>query len=163
MPARLLLLLALLALPFAASSAPRNPATKKVEITCAVLDEGKHLDEYFIIIYCDNNLSDTIFVDKKKTVVFYLNYGHQYAIRHIAGGYRDRVVMINTCVDTKTAQVEHFFDYELEMIATDEPVNTLNDLPVAVVRYDAQLKKFDYSRQYALQVRKQPDLVVKNN
>lgn len=146
-----------------AGNTERNEDQPGLEVSCRLFDDGSKFSSYTIIIYCDNQTTDTILVDKRRPVYFVLDYGHQYAIRHMAEGYRDRVVMIDTKVDSKIATNMSYFDYQIEMIRQDEPGNTINDLPVAVVRYDAHRHDFDYSRKYEKTVRgKHPEYVAGN-
>lgn len=160
------LLIALL-MPFTAIAA--HPGKIKsddapcLEISCHMQDDGSRFAGYTIIIYCDNAPADTLTIEKRREVFFTLDYGHQYAIRHIAPGYRDRVVMVNTCIDEKAAKKFSFFDYVIEMVRDEEPANTLNDLPVGLVRFDKKLHRFDYSRKYEKEVRRQPEYVAGNN
>lgn len=134
-----------------------------IELSCVLSDDGRHLANYSMIVYCDGVPQDTFLVEKPKPVYFRLAYGHNYAIRHIAEGYRDRIVMVNTIVDVKTSQKKHTFDYQIEMIRENEPANTWNDLPVALICYDAKHKKFDYSRKYNDQVRDPHPCVAGND
>lgn len=160
------LLIALL-MPFTAMAAHQgkinNDDTPCLEISCHMQDNGNRFAGYTIIIYCDNAPSDTLTIEKRREVFFTLDYGHQYAIRHIAPGYRDRVVMVNTAVDEKAAKTFSYFDYVIEMVREEEPANTVNDLPVGLVRFDKKLHRFDYSRKYAKEVRRQPDYIAGNN
>ena len=127
-----------------------------VEVSCILLDDDLRLSNYTVIVYCDGVVSDTFTVNKARPLYFILDYGHQYAVRHISPGYRDRVVMIDTHVDKETASDYHTFDYQVEMVSADQPANTICDLPAAVVRYDAKQEMFDYSKTYSKQVRVRP-------
>jgi hypothetical protein len=156
-PARLsfslVLLLAFSTMQLSASEPAGDPNAPGLELSCVLTDNGLRLAEYKMIVYCDGAAKDTFCVTKAKPVYLRLDFGHQYAVRHIATGYRDRIVMINTVVDFKTSTRKFTFDYQIEMLKTSETSNTLNDLPVAVICYDAKHKQFNYSRTYHEQVR----------
>lgn len=152
-----LLFLLLLSQGSLKANASRNDNDKPgVEVSCILLENDIRLSHYTVILYRDGVVSDTFTVSKARPLYFILDYGHQYAVRHMAEGYRDRVVMIDTHVSKETAAEYHTFDYQVEMIPADQPANTICDLPAAVVRYDAKLETFDYSKTYSKQVRVKP-------
>lgn len=125
-----------------------------VELSCVLAHNKIRLAEYTVVVYRDDIVTDTLTVIEPSPVYFELEYGHQYAIIHQAKGYQERILMVNTVVDSKTRNLKKVFDYQIEMLLDGEPPNTLYDLPVAVVRYDASLGKFDYSKKYHNQIRK---------
>jgi hypothetical protein len=124
-----------------------------LEISFKLTDDGSRVSDYSVIIYQDGNAMDTIFIGKSKPVSIWLDYNHNYALRHIKAGYRDRIVLIDTHISQKSGSDIMDFDYEIELIRENEAANTFDDFPVAFIHYDASQKKFDYSRKYDRQVR----------
>lgn len=127
--------------------------TSGLEVSVKLTDDGAKVSDYSVIIYQDGNAMDTFFIGKSKPITIWLDYNHNYALRHIKTGYRDRVVLIDTYVSQKNASDIMDFDYEIELIRENESANTFDDFPVAFIHYDANQKKFDYSRKYDRQVR----------
>jgi hypothetical protein len=124
-----------------------------LELSFKLTDEGKRVSDYYLLIYCDTNAADTVFVEKGKVAYVYLNFNHNYTLRYVKQGYRDRILIVRTDI----ASMVHFktmrFDYEIELVKKDEEANTYADLPVGIVRYDKHKNKFDYSRRYHYDVR----------
>ncbi|HLG02902.1 MAG TPA: hypothetical protein VI731_04865 [Bacteroidia bacterium] len=147
-------------LPDTLPEMPPGQVKPGVEISSILTYEGVNIYNYAIVIYCDGKASDTFHVKKTKPVFVCLDYGHQYAIRYVIEGFRERVVMINTVVDPVIAQKIMLFDYEIEMVRINEPANTFNDLPVAIVAYDPAFKKFQFSQKYHEQVREAGTVVT---
>lgn len=116
-------------------------------------DEGKRVSDYYLLIYCDTNAADTLFVEKGKVSYVYLNYNHNYTLRYVKQGYRDRILIVRTSISSLIHFKNMEFDYEIELVKEDEAGNTYADLPVGIVRYDINKKKFDYSRKYHYGVR----------
>jgi hypothetical protein len=125
-----------------------------VELSFKLTDHGKKTGNYYLLLYCDTNAADTFFVKKGKVTYVQLDYNHNYTLRYIKEGYRDRVVIVNTHMKNGAILKDHEFDYEIGLIKNTDAPNTLADLPVAVIRYDVNHSKFDYSRKYHRQVRK---------
>ncbi len=152
----LFLLIAGIALATGLSAAHLDTSDDKpgLELSILLRDEGHKMPDYTLIVYCDDGSApDTIRVEMNKSVYVKLSYHHNYTIRHIKEGYRERVLLVNTHVDEKTAKRWLVFDYEIELVREDEPANTLADLPIAVVHYHKNLKNFEYDRNYHQQVR----------
>lgn len=124
-----------------------------LELSCILEYEGKPLQEYSIVICREDGYRDTINVDRPRTVFYRIEYGHLYSIVHLADGFRERVMMVNTVVASPVSRNKNVFDYEITMLRSEDPPNTQYDLPVAWVKYDAAAKRFDYSRKYHKQVR----------
>lgn len=124
-----------------------------LELSFKLTEEGKRVSEYYLLIYCDTNAADTLFVSKGKVAYLYLHYNHNYTLRYVKPGYRDRILIIRTGIESAIHFKNMEFDYEIELVKENEAANTFADLPVAIVRYDANKKKFDYSRKYHHQVR----------
>lgn len=124
-----------------------------LELSFKLTDEGKRIGVYYLLIYCDTNAADTLFIDNAKMTYLYLNYNHHYTLRYVKPGYRDRVLIVRTDVTSMTHFKNAEFDYQIELVKENEAANTFADLPVAIIRYDISKKKFDYSRKYHRQVR----------
>ncbi len=134
-------------------SVTASDSVPSLELSFKLTDEGKRMGEYYLLIYCDTNAADTLFIETTKVTYLYLNYNHNYTLRYVKPGYRDRILIVRTSV----ASLIHFknmeFDYEIELVKVTEEANTMADLPVAIIRYDMNQKRFDYSRKYHHQVR----------
>ncbi len=124
-----------------------------LQISSTLMYNEERVPDYQLIIYDENQLTDTIFVAKAKPVFLKLSYGHNYSIRYIKQGFHERVVMIDTRVCTAKQNKMSDFDFEIEMIPTYKNGNTLYGLPVALINYDYTDNKFEYSRNYHRQVR----------
>jgi hypothetical protein len=124
-----------------------------VELSSQLRFDGKKVSDYTLIIYCDSNAAETLYVEKAKVIYVQLKYNHNYTLRYLKDGFRERVLLVNTHVDAKTALRDMDFDYEIELITENAPANTLGDLPVAIIRYDQMERRFDYSKKYHRQVR----------
>ncbi|MEO5645260.1 MAG: hypothetical protein ABIQ40_11620 [Bacteroidia bacterium] len=130
-----------------------------LELSFKLTDEGKRVTNYYLLIYCDTNAADTLFIQKGKVSYLYLRYNHNYTLRYVKQGYRDRVLIVRTdFANRKNMQ----FDYEIELVKENELANTFADLPVAIIRYDLNKKRFDYSRTYHKQVRQKFSARKKN-
>jgi hypothetical protein len=125
-----------------------------VELSFKLTDHGKKTGNYYLLVYCDTNAADTLFVKKGRVTYLDLDYNHNYTLRYVKEGYRDRILIVNTHIKTGVTLRDHEFDYEIGLVKNTEAPNTLGDLPVAVIRYDVNRNKFDYSRKYHRQVRK---------
>ena len=150
------LLLVTLLTCFAASARGHHGKEEQpnVELSFKLTEHGKKIGNYYLLIYCDTNAADTFFVKKGKVTYIHLGYNHNYTLRYVKEGYRDRVVVVNTRLKNGIPLKDYEFDYEIGLVKENEAPNTLGDLPVAVIRYDANRSKFDYSRKYHRQVRK---------
>jgi hypothetical protein len=131
----------------AADSAPN------LELSFKLRDDGKRIGDYYLLIYCDTNAADTLFVKKGRVAYVHLKYNHNYTLRYVKEGYRDRIVIVRTDIASMKQSKDMEFDYQIELVKISEASNTIADLPVAVIKYDARKKKFDYSRKYHRQVR----------
>jgi hypothetical protein len=155
-------LLLLLALFFGKATFATNYAslaadtTPNLELSFKLRDDGKRINDYYLLIYCDTNAADTLFVKKGKVAYVNLKYNHNYTLRYVKEGYRDRVVIVRTAVSSTVHSKDMEFDYQIELVKKTEASNTMADLPVAVIKYDARKKKFDYSHKYHRQVRTKP-------
>jgi hypothetical protein len=130
-----------------------NDSIPSLELSFKLKDGSKRISDYYVLIYCDTNAADTLFVEKGKVSYLYLNYNHNYTLRYVKPGYRDRILIVRTGIASAIHLKDMVFDYEIELVKEDEAPNTFADLPVAVVHYDKSKKKFDYSRKYHRQVR----------
>jgi hypothetical protein len=152
-------LLFLLALLFCGELSAKNYTKKQndslpsLELSFKLRDGNKRISDYYVLIYCDTNAADTLFIEKGKVSYMYLPFNHNYTLRYVKPGYRDRILIVRTGVKSATHIKSMAFDYEIELVKEDEAPNTFADLPVAVVHYDKTKKKFDYSRKYHRQVR----------
>lgn len=135
-----------------------------LEIASMLLFNEERITNYTLIIYDENQSSDTIVVTKAKHLYFKLRYGHFYSLRYIKKGYKERIVMIDTRLDEANSINETGFDFEIEMIPENQQGNTISDLPVALINYNYSEKKFEYSRNYHRQIRGKEitELVVDN-
>jgi len=120
-----------------------SDTTIGVELSSQLRFQGKKVSDYTLIIYCDSLAPETLYVEKAKVIYLDLQYNHNYTLRYLKDGYRERVLLVNTNVDAKTALRDMDFDYQIELVPQNAPANTLGDLPVAIVRYDKAEKKFD--------------------
>lgn len=138
-----------------AKGTPDNNASDQlgVELSSQLRYHGKKVSDYTLIIYCDTNAAETLYVEKAKMIYLQLDYNHNYTLRYLKDGFRERVLLVNTHVDSKVAAKDMEFDYEIELVPQNAPANTLGDLPVAIIRYDKSQNKFDYSKKYHRQVR----------
>lgn len=124
-----------------------------LELSSKITFNGERISNYTIILYNEDQTSDTIEVSGMKLIYMKLSYGHTYALRFIKKGFLERVMLIDTHLEKAKQSKEMQFDFEIEMIPVGKNGNTLSDLPVALVGYDAEEKNFDYSRNYHRQVR----------
>ncbi|MDQ3109596.1 MAG: hypothetical protein M3R17_06840 [Bacteroidota bacterium] len=124
-----------------------------LELSFKLTDNGQRISDYYILIYCDTNAADTLFVNKGRVAYLHLKYNHNYTLRYVKEGYRDRVLIVQTGMSSIIHFKDMEFDYQIELVKENEAANTFADLPVAVIRYDAHKKRFDYSRIYHKQVR----------
>lgn len=134
-------------------SLQRNDSLANLELSFKLRDGSKRISDYYVLIYCDTNAADTLFIEKGRVAYLYLEYNHNYTLRYVKEGYRDRILIVRTGIKSMTQLKDMEFDYEIELVKENEAPNTFADLPVAVVRYDKSKKKFDYSRKYHRQVR----------
>lgn len=134
-------------------SAKKSDNAPNLELSFKLTDEGKKIGEYYLLIYCDTNKADTLFVQKGKVSYLYLEYNHNYTLRYVKEGYRDRVLIVRTDVSGVKRLRDFEFDFEISLIKENEPANTVADLPVGIVHYDSHKKKFDYSRKYHKEIR----------
>jgi hypothetical protein len=133
-----------------------------VDLASQLRFNGKKVSNYTLIIYCDTTAAETIFVEKAKVIHIPLRYNHNYTLRYLKEGFRERVLLVNTFVDKKTSCIDASFDYQIALIPENAPPNTLGDLPVAIIRYDKIARKFDYSRKYHHQVRQKNEGLITN-
>ncbi len=124
-----------------------------LQISSFLTYDGKKVTDYSIIIYHDAGPNDTVTMSNRKNVSLLLDYNHNYTLDYVKEGYRDRLVLIDTHVKSGVEKKNLSFDYEIEMVKQNEKSNTIDDLPVALISYDANQSKFDYSRKYHNQVR----------
>lgn len=136
-----------------ANQALINQECPGLEIASTLTYNEGRITDYTLIIYDENQSSDTIEVYKMKSIFLKLCYGHTYSLRYIKPGFLERVVMIDTKINEEKQSMETGFDFEVEMIPENNPGNTLSDLPVALIHYDNTVNKFEYSRDYHRQVR----------
>lgn len=134
-------------------SLQRNDSLAHLELSFKLRDGSKRISDYYVLIYCDTNAADTLFIQKGKITYLYLDYNHNYTLRYVKKGYRDRILIVRTGMKSMTQLKDMAFDYEIELVKENEAPNTFADLPVGVVHYDKNKKKFDYSRKYHRQVR----------
>jgi hypothetical protein len=124
-----------------------------VELSFKLTDHGKKVGDYYLLIYCDTNAADTLFVRKGRVAYLQLDYNHNYTLRYVKEGYRDRVVIVRTNIAQNVKPKDMDFDFEIGLVKETAAANTFADLPVAIIRYDVHTKKFDYSRKYHRQIR----------
>ena len=67
-----------------------------LQISSTLMYNEERVPDYQLIIYDENQLTDTIFVAKAKPVFLKLSYGHNYSIRYIKQGFH----AANTCYVT---------------------------------------------------------------
>lgn len=134
-------------------SITKSDSVPSLELSFKLTDGGKRISDYYLLIYCDTNAADTLFIEKGKIVYIGLHYNHNYTLRYVKPGYRDRVLIVRTDISQARQLKDLAFDYEIELVKENETANTYADLPVAIIRYDLNKKKFDYSRSYHKQVR----------
>lgn len=127
-----------------------------LELSFKLRDDGKRISNYYLLIYCDTNAADTLFVTKGRVAYVHLKYNHNYTLRYVKEGYRDRILIVRTNVAAMKNYRDMEFDYQIELVKKTEASNTIADLPVAVIKYDPHKKKFDYSHKYHRQVRIKP-------
>ncbi len=125
-----------------------------LEISSILTFQELRISDYTLIIYDENQSADTVVVPKMKTLFLKLSYGHIYSLRYVKPGFLDRVVMIDTKILEGYESQETGFDFEIEMIPESQCSNTMDNLPVGLVRYDYSEQKFDYSRNYHRQIRR---------
>ena len=124
-----------------------------LEISSILSSNKERVSDYTLIIYDENQSSDTIVVSKAKIIFLKLSYNHSYSLRYVKEGFRDRVVMIDTKINEDQQMKETRFDFEIIMIPENQPGNIISDLPVAVIHYDYSENEFEISRDYYRQVR----------
>lgn len=124
-----------------------------LEISSALIYADHRISNYTLIVYNDNQTSDTFSISNEKSVFLKLSYGHNYSLRYIKKGFIERIVMIDTRLSGVFQPRENDFDYEITMIPVTIHGNTVSDLPVAIIQYNASEMKFEYSRNYHRQIR----------
>lgn len=124
-----------------------------LELTSKLMFNDERISDYTLIIYNENQTSDTIEVSTIRSIDLKLSYGHYYSLRYIKPGFLDRVVMIDTRINENIKVKDAGFDYEIEMIPIMVHGNTVADLPVAIIHFDITESKFEYSRNYHRQIR----------
>src|ERR1035437_3543333 len=70
-----------------------------LEISSILSSNKERVSDYTLIIYDENQSSDTIVVSKAKIIFLKLSYNHSYSLRYVKEGSRDRVVMIDTKIN----------------------------------------------------------------
>lgn len=118
-----------------------------------IMSEGdEKLSDYTVHIFQDGSPSDTFQVTTKLEQHYMLPLNHNYALKFTKPGYKERILLVNTFVESKNLHHVYTFRYEIQFLENDEQ-NTFDDFPVAFVHYDTEKKDFDYNRTYHQNVR----------
>lgn len=115
------------------------------------IDDEK-VSDYTVYIFQDGSPSDTFHVRTQLEQHYLLPVGHNYTLKFTKFGYKDRLVLVNTTINSKRTHDLYTFRYSVEFIADGES-NTADDFPVAFIHYDETKKDFDYNREYHTNIR----------
>lgn len=107
---------------------------------------------YTVYIFEDGSPSDTFQVTNRQEQHYMLPVNHNYALKFVKPGYKERIMLVNTHINEKRLHDVYSFRYQIGFLQKDES-NTFDDFPVAFVHYDQQQKDFDYNRTYHTNVR----------
>lgn len=147
----------------AAFSAAGAESTKKatdfeqevyfLEISGVMTIDEQRTTDYMVYLFEDGTLRDSFYIDNRREQYFGLEFEHNYALKFVKEGYRNRVLLIDTHLPDEAYASIFTFRYSIEFISKDAPPNTFDDFPVAFVTYDSKLKDFDYNKTYHNNVR----------
>ncbi|HEU4718765.1 MAG TPA: hypothetical protein VFU15_13065 [Bacteroidia bacterium] len=126
------------------------------DITGRMTIADKSVADYSVILYCDGQRTDSVFVDTKKDIDIHLGYGHDYAVRFSKAGCKDRILLVDTHLPEGVSADYFSFLYSIEFLSEHAPSNTFDDFPVAYIGYDKTKKDFDYNRTYHKNIRVMP-------
>jgi hypothetical protein len=111
------------------------------------------VDDYTVFFFEDGKLVDSFYIDERREQYFGMEFGHNYALKFVKKGYKNRVLLVDTFLPQDAHSDDYTFRYSIEFIPKDAPSNTFDDFPVAFVTYDAKQKDFDYNKTYHNNVR----------
>ena len=122
-----------------------------------LLSEDNHpIENYTLVIYRDGEIDRTMEISKSTPVYALLDLNSSYTLRFTKPGFKARMVLIDTHVPKGSESEIFHFDFEIEMLEKNEPSNTLDDLPVALLKFNTDKNKFSYSSEYAASIFHQP-------
>lgn len=124
-----------------------------LEISGVMTVNGAKVEDYTVIFFEDGKLIDSFYIDNRREQYFGMEFGHNYALKFVKKGYKNRVLLVDTSLPEDAHSDNFTFRYSIEFIPKDAPSNTFDDFPVAFVTYDAKRKDFDYNRTYHYNVR----------
>lgn len=124
-----------------------------LEISGVMTVNDQRVSDYTVFLYRDGVLSDSFYVDNRREQYFGCEYGHDYMLKFVKPGYKERLMMVDTHLPDTAQLQDYTFRYSIAFLRKDAPSNTFDDFPVAYVMYDAKLKDFDYNKTYHFNVR----------
>jgi hypothetical protein len=132
--------------------------TPGLEVSFLLSDQNDFVNKYMIYIYKNGEIDDSVEIKRKNPVYMLLELNSYYCLRIVKPGFKDRMVLVDTSVPKEKETEIFHFDFEIEMLDRQEPANTLDDLPVAYLKFNPSKENFNYSEKYAESICHQPGI-----
>src|SRR3989344_2790047 len=80
-----------------------NQEVYMLEVSGVMTVNGQKVDDYMVYLFEDGVLTDSFNIDNKREQYFGFEFGHDYAMKFVKEGYKNRVLLIDTPLpDTAT-------------------------------------------------------------
>ena len=122
---------------------------KVIEVNASALVEDKTTNNYYILIYNDGQLKDSIYCKKSKAVTLSLESYKLYSIVFKKESYSDKLVIVDTKIPSGLREmIEEPFELQVELAKTSTSKADLIDYPIAILSISRKEKSLMASENY---------------
>lgn len=125
---------------------------EKLIIYTSVFLRDYLIDDVSINIIQGDTVSQEIIVRTEKRIKLELEYQNTYNLVFEKEGYISKTISINTFLpDNYLENTPEIVDFEMELFRSIDNMDlSIFDQPVAKIKYDTNIKSFDYDKDYAM-------------